>query len=387
MANPDQIGGHVVQKFLDAWYKHPLSLCIVMLFLDLSFIYLLVNNKLDSTDSVVIARYTFIFSGIVLAGVFSMLLLKKEALYNAVDGLMYDMTHRIHILDEIFKEFQLGINPHEERLDRLCPKLAKYPIKDYMREQVITFEFLIHALNDCGINKKLDDQTYLALSKFYYKEGKFQKALEKIIKITSNKYNYCRPGEVEFCKGMILKSLDRKIESKEQFLKAKAENHIDAKCCLCTSADDFQGRDVQEFIETAQECANTHRTIEYCLYKLSTRFFLESKKSIDSEHRNSKLKKAYDIVDIQIKMFDDWTAHYSMACIKCLAAQYNLIPDNKHNGLKKEIIYNLSKSFSKKPALVRYCIDDEDLNWIKDTDTLNYNALLGEFYKMKADLL
>lgn len=402
MAHPEEIGGQSLHKFLDVWSRHPLAFFAIVIFMDLSFIFMLFLGKIDAEVGLKMAVCTFGFSTLILLCILWVLCKRRYALYNVLDLLSNYTKHRIHRAEDSLANIQIGVgDPYEEILEWLCPKSATTaPIMNQLREEVLVLVALEHLLEDCGMQIPTSHRTRLALAKFFYKEGNFQKALETLEeeKMEGNKENRedktIRPGDVQFCKGLILRKLHRESESQGYFAQVK-DIHADARCWECVGAHSFEEKEenVQRFILRAEACTGSHGQ-ERCLNKLSTAFYTKAKLyAADPAEREMLLRKAIEIADEVIAKFDSCFAHFNRACDISVMGQYGISFTGKasfeaeQEQMKKMVLQGLSKSFQTRPALAKYSLEENDLIWIRDNYGPEFNQLIGETYRQNFAIL
>lgn len=410
MSNADDLGGRSVQKFMDAWYKHPLSIAIVTILINLTFAFISLNNKLLPGDGIKLVKYTYIFSGSILGAILLILLVRKEVLYNVFELLTHDMNHRIHALQESLREIPVGIGDRDEVLERLCPKTAKSPIDDRLRRDVQVFEALTHIFEDCGMKIPIDKVTNLSLARYHYKDGKYSEALRKIERarlqdtiirrsiaplVLPSKREQPLPGELDFCQGLIQKKLQ--MPSDPLFESAVKAGYTTARCMICKKSEDFISKgtfdkvEVQAFIRTVKACSKTN--IDWCMNRLSSAYFSKAKLSLDAVEQSQNARIAMQINEISIS-FNSWMAYFNKACNLSFMAK-NSIPihektdftDESLTEIKGMIFLCLDKAFQQRPALARFSMEDKDLVWVKENCPVEYHQVIGKTYTQHFNIL
>ena len=408
MARTEEIGGQSLQKFLDVWSRHPLALFAVIIFMDFAFLFMLFLGKIDPSVGLKMTLYTFVFSATILLFILLVLFKKRKVLYNALDLLTNFTEHRIHRAEDSLQNIEIGVgDPYEEKLEWLCPNSATTaPNMKHFREEVLVLDSLKHLLVDCGLEINTNCKTKLALAKFFYKDGNFPKALEKICEAESEeetkpkgkkentKIEAIRPGDLDFCKGLILRQLHREPESQVCFAKVK-DQHADAKCWECVGALPFGEKEenVQRFIDLAKTCPGS-RGQERCMNKLSTAFYTKATLfSSDKSERELNLRKAIEVADEVIEKFDSCFANFNRACDVSVMARFGISFNGRESfeedqeAMKMIVIEGLRKSFQARPALVRYSMEEKDLKWIRENYGPEFNQLIGDTYRQHYTIL
>jgi len=392
MARTDDLGGGAVLKFLAAWNRHPLSLFVVLVFINFCFMFLLFYNKTDSTNQLPLIISTYAFTLIVLLSILYVLYNKKQVLYNILDVITSVIDNKLYQLRDSLEEIEIGVgDPYEEIIEWISPKTARTIITDRTRDDVRIFEFLTDIQKECGLAETPAEDLatiMLALAKFYYTEGKFERAWQAINNINTNKLKNSRPGEIDFCKGLILKQLHREEESFDYFAKADAAKYPEAGCWKCIKVFDKNHKEkTLKFIQLAENCPIAAST-EQCINELSTAYYKMGKLySNNSEDLKTNLLKAIEAANMAIDKFNSCFAYYNRACDICVMAQNNLIyPDDATQSnetienMKKQILGDLETAFSARPALAKYSLGEVDLRWLKETYPVDYNQLIGKVY-------
>jgi tetratricopeptide (TPR) repeat protein len=401
MANADNIGGKELDSFFASWSRHPLSIFVIMTLLPMSFMFLLFHNAAITKEQLPLLVYsTYGFSAAVLLLVSLILIIKKQALYNALDVLSNEIAQHIHILGESLENIEIGLieEPYEDLLELLCPMTAKNPISEEAKQNVHVFEFLVDIEKDCGIKVEVKDEIRLKLAKFYYKNQKFDKALDCIRKIEA--YHFFRvraelKAETLFCKGLILKKAGRKNESSEAFqnaIKAKADfKYVHCWACM-PNADSKDKTEIEKFIKHAENSCNKACLTKHCINILATAYYNQAKLfPSNTASVSENMRNALKYIDIAINNFGSWAAYYNKACLLCVIARSTLVScadidiycedkQTNDNITAYDIISCLEKAFAERPALAVYSKTDVDLTWIKEKYPNEFYALLGRVY-------
>jgi len=390
MTNTEEIGGSALHKFLDTWYRHPLSLSIVTISINLMFTYMLSNNRLDQNGIITIVAISFGLSFIIICIIYFILYYKKEVLYNILDMLSNRIKTQMTVVQEKLIGIKIGIGtPYEDYVEQLSLAKSKSPAAEQTRDEIKLLSYLKYLLKSCGIDIPINGKTYLALAKFYYKEGNYQKALENIDNITEDKKATFSPGEISFCKGLILEKLRRDQECQKFFHEATVAGNNDAKCWECMRDVELNEECVDRFIKKAKECDNRHIK-EHCISGLSTAYYRKAKyfSNNDLNARSYNLRKAVEIAQTAIDEFDSWASYFNKACDLSVMAQYKIsLYSNKsfndievQNDMKKQIFYCLGRAFNSRPALMEYALIENDLRWVRENCEKEYNELCGKIF-------
>jgi len=412
----DQLGSkNALEKFIEEWKKHPISLSIVVIVVNMAFTYLYSVSKNDTITLLIIIS-TYVFSLAILAIIYYILYHKKNVLYSTAELINTEITKRRHILQENFTNIKIGElhEPYEEEIEELCLNLPTHPITQNLRTSVIIYEFLTHLQEDFGLDEESNILSDLALAKYFYKEKKYELSLKKINKAISKtnekedsdktgkedigeNVNYSNsvfkkyaisPGEIEFCKGLILKKLERVDESYKYFKMADEKSYEVAKCYLCThhiTSSKLNSGEIEKFIIKATKKCPSSISSKICLNRLSTAYYnkarLFSENNADFE---DNIKKAVNIADETINKFDSWAAYYNIACDLSMMANKNIYWKDKNletkEDFKKSILEYLKKSFSIKPELAIHTRKEIDLKWIKENYKDEFYSALGYAY-------
>ena len=200
--------------------------------------------------------------------------------------------------------------------------------------------------------------------------------------------SFC-PGEIDFCRGQILEKLGRGKESAEHYVNAVNAGNSRAKCLICRKATEFIEADVTEetinqFVVGAAICGGD---LNFCLAELSTELSVRAQISISAEERETLLRNALIVDEIAIKV-GSWIGYFNKACDLSVMAQNGMRTERASSlaisydpeNMKREILFCLAKAFAQKPALAKYCLTDNDLDWVKENCAKEFFELMGRTY-------
>jgi tetratricopeptide (TPR) repeat protein len=361
--------------FLEQWKKHPLSIPVIIIILNLSFFLVLIQGNLDS-NKIHLAYISSIFLLLMFLIVVCVLIWRKFVFYNITELIILEVNRHMRDIQNALANIEIGIGVAFDDLQAL-------PISEEVVSSVRRFEILSSLMKNVDYEPETNDSTNKALAKYYFRYSKYDKALlwlEKIKNKNDSDFNFIK-GLLMWKKGESKKS--REYLTKSSHPKAKYYNYV---TYVSTYGGDLSKEGYDQFINevsainSSLHCdiyAQINLSVAYCRKAL---LFPPDGAEIDVE----SLQKALKISEHLIMIEDHPFAYFNAACFVSLLGKFSVALDDSRPydepEYKRIVLSHLERALEKKPSLLNNAICDSDFEWLRKKDEQGYFLLIGKTY-------
>jgi tetratricopeptide (TPR) repeat protein len=378
MENLEKISTKEVSGFMEQWKKHPLSIPILIIVLNLTFFVILIQGTLDE-KKIELAYMFCVSSTLIFLIVVVVLVWRKFVFYNATELIILEIERHIRTIQDNLSNVEIGTGAAFDDLQAA-------PISNEVINNVKRFETLLNLMNNIGYEPAVNDQTIKALAKYYYRDGKNDKALAWLDKAKKT------DSECNFIKGLVLWKKGAYEASRDCFGKSEHPRAKYYKFVTLVSAfgGNVSKNNLNEYIvEVSNEKSTLYSDI-YAQQNLSVAYekmallFPPQGSSLDIGLMQKALQTAENIVRIHNHSF----GYFNTSCFICILGANHADLDEERKF--DETLYvnlaltNLEKAIAKNSKLLEYFIKDCDFEWLRKKAESECHRLIGKYYEMRA---
>lgn len=376
MENIEKTSMKDTSSFLEQWKKHPLSIPVLIILLNLSFLLVLVQGTLDE-KKIEIAYIFSVFSLLIFLIIVAVLIWRKFVFYNVTELIILEVDRHIRDIQESLANIEIGIGV-------AFSDLQTAPLSNDVINNVRKFEMLSNLMKGIDYEFHLNDEANKALAKYYFRTSKIDKALAWIEMVKDK-----NDSEYNFIKGILLWKKGVSHESRECFSKSKhpKANYYKFVTYVCPFGSDLYKDGLNKFIdEASNENSPLYSDIHAQILLAVAHSRLSSSFPSDGSDIDIKsLQQALQIAEHIARIEKHPAAFFNAACYICRLGMANQELDQTRSY--NESLYTtlaleyLEKAMSQDSALLECVVHDKDFEWLKEKAETKYYLLIGTYYE------
>jgi tetratricopeptide (TPR) repeat protein len=359
-----------INGFLDQWKRHPMSIPIIILLTNSSFLLILIQGNVN-INKIYIALMSCIFNLIILLVVVVVLLWKKFVFYNATELVVTEVDKYIRNINDSLSDVEIGYGIAFDHL-------RAPPINNDVHTIIRNFELLTNILKNINYEFDGNDITKKSLAKYYFRTKNFKKALDWAEKVKDKK-----DSEYNFIKGLLLWNLKESEKAREYFTKSSHENAIYYKMLTYINRTNQNESDLNYFISEVSKTTSPLFSNFFAQLNLGTAYwqkatmFPSEGKVVDLVMLEKALANAERLMPRDTYGF----AYYNAACYKSLLGKHYEATDSPETYDQRtccdQVIQYLTKASNLGSFLVKHAVSDHDFEWIKEKCPSSFYEIIG----------
>jgi tetratricopeptide (TPR) repeat protein len=376
MENVEKVSTKEVSGFLEQWKSHPLSIPVIIILLNLSFLLVLIQGSLDE-KKIQLAYIFSAFSTLIFVIVVLVLLRRKFVFYNVTNLIISEIERHIRTIQDTLADIEIGAGVAFDSIR--APQISDEVVNNVRR-----FEVLSTLMKSIDYEPSANDATIKALAKYYFRNNKIDKALAWLEK-TKGKAD----SEYNFIRGLVLWKKGDSHECRECFSKSKhpKANYYKHLTYVNPHGGELSKEGLEKYIqEVSKESSPLHsdtyaRIILGAAHRAMSFHFPPKGTDIGIESLQSALRTEEHLIETEEHPF----AYYNAACYICLLGKFKADLDT--NRKYDEILYTsialqyFEKAIIRNSKIFEYAASDKDFEWLREKAQNDYYRSIGKYYE------